>query len=78
MAGRAGMGGRSRRRSGLLDALIDAGMVAGPARPRTWSGLLSGLTVCDEVTPTIGEPLVLDWLCDLDDDVQEVPDAPPA
>lgn len=71
MAGRAGIGGRSRRRSGLLDALQDAGFAAGPPRPRTWSELLAGTVVCDEVTPMFAEPLVLDWLCDLDD-VEEV------
>lgn len=68
--GRAGIGGRSRRRSGLLDALIDAGFVAAPRRtPRTWQALLAGLIVCDEVTPAMAGPL---------DDVQETTDAPPA
>lgn len=66
MAGRSGVGGRSRRRSGLEEALIDAGLLPGPARPPTWRGLLAGLVVCDEVTPTFAEPAVLDWLCDDD------------
>jgi hypothetical protein len=67
-SGRTGAGGRSRRRSGLLEALQDAGFVAAPAPPRTWQELLAATVTCDEATPMFGEPLVLDWLRD---DTQE-------
>ncbi len=66
MAGRTGIGGRSRRGSGLLEALIDAGFAEPPApRPRTWRALLASTVVCDEVAPQLAQDfdgtLLYDW-----------------
>jgi len=66
VAGRTGIGGRSRRGSGLLEALIDARLAEPPApRPKTWRTLLASTVVCDEVTPQLAQDLddtlLYDW-----------------